>query len=124
MIFGVGVDIEEVSRFERLAGHPRAGRVYGARELAMLRARGSLASWAANFCAKEAFAKSLGTGMRGFSLFEAEVLRDGAGRPYLLLSGNALRAARGLRFHVSLSHTAAAACAVVGAETAGDGPSA
>lgn len=44
---------------------------------------------AANFAAKEAFAKALGTGVRGFSLNEVSVLRGELGAPYIKLAGNA-----------------------------------
>ncbi len=70
---------------------------------------------AANFAAKEAFAKALGTGVRGFSLGEVSVLRDRLGAPYFLLSGRAKQLAeeRGLAFSVSLTHTDALAAAFV-----------
>lgn len=41
---------------------------------------------AANFAAKEAFVKALGTGFRHFGLQDIEVLRDELGAPYLRLS--------------------------------------
>ena len=42
------------------------------------------------YAAKEAFAKALGTGIRGFSLKEAEVLHDADGRPFYRITGKAL----------------------------------
>ncbi len=70
---------------------------------------------AANWAAKEAFAKALGTGVRGFALSEVAVLRDDLGAPYFALTGDAhrLAAARGLRFSLSLSHTEGLALAFV-----------
>ncbi|MDR3552176.1 MAG: 4'-phosphopantetheinyl transferase superfamily protein, partial [Clostridia bacterium] len=77
MIYGIGIDVEETARFRRLVSHVAGlARVYGPAELAELQRRGRLDSYAANFCAKEAFSKALGTGVRGFSLNEAELLRD------------------------------------------------
>ena len=70
-------------------------------------------SIAANFAAKEAFSKALATGIRGFSLNEISVLRDGLGAPYIKLSGKALEAAKGLRFKVSITHTKTVASAIV-----------
>ncbi len=70
---------------------------------------------AANWAAKESFAKALGTGVEGFALNEVSCLRDELGCPYLELTGNALLAAenRGLTFAVSLSHIKDIASAVV-----------
>ena len=70
---------------------------------------------AANWAAKEAFSKALGTGVRGFGLSEVSVLRNEAGAPYFLLTGNAHKLAeqRGLTFSLSLSHTDGLALAFV-----------
>lgn len=122
MITGIGLDMVEIARVGELV---RRGvglsRIYGPEELALLQGRGKDESFAANFCAKEAFAKALGTGIRGFRLAEVQTLRDEAGRPYLKLSGSALACANGLSFAVSLTHTRSTATAVVVAEQS-DGP--
>jgi len=65
------------------------------------------------FAAKEAFSKVLGTGVRGFALREVQVAHDELGRPYLLLSGNAKNAARGMNLSLSITHTDLQATAVV-----------
>ena len=70
-------------------------------------------SMAANWAAKEAFSKALGTGVRGFELKEVSCLRDELGAPYLRLCGKAAEAAEGLTFSVSLTHTKEYASAVV-----------
>ena len=49
--------------------------------------RTPLQSAAACFCAKEAFSKVLGTGVRGLFLTEVELLHRENGAPYLSLSG-------------------------------------
>ena len=71
--------------------------------------------------AVEAFGKALGTGVSGFRLAEAQLLREPSGRPYLSLSGGALRLAeeRGLSFSVSVTHTKQYAAVVVAAEPKG-----
>ena len=71
---------------------------------------------AANFAAKEAFSKALGTGLRGFRLTEVQVLRDEWGAPFFQLDGTAAERARGLCFSVSLTHTREYAQAFVLAE--------
>ena len=67
------------------------------------------------FLRKRAFAKALGTGVRGFPLAEVELLRGSLGEPSLHLSGAARRIAqeRGLTFSVSVTHTKEYAAAVV-----------
>ena len=48
-------------------------------------------SVAASFCAKEAFSKAIGTGIKGFNLKDVELLRNEKGMPYFKFSGNALK---------------------------------
>ena len=112
-----GVDIVEIARIEKSLSNPRfLARLFGASEGEQFAARGAKASFAAgNFCAKEAFSKALGTGVRGFALHEVEVLRDGLGAPYFVFSGEARRLVEtgGLGFSVSISHCRAYAVATV-----------
>lgn len=117
-----GIDLIEVDRIKKSIQNPRfCEKVFGPAELAFLRERGfSAQSAAASFCAKEAFAKALGTGVRGFALCEVELLRGKLGQPLLQLSGAAGRIAqeRGLTFTVSVTHTKMYAAAVVIGEKA------
>jgi holo-[acyl-carrier protein] synthase len=112
---GIGIDMLEISRIRKSALNPRfLSRVFGKSELALYRQRGSPASFlAAGFCAKEAFSKALGTGIRGFELKDVQLLRNGLGKPYLALSGKASELARGLAFEASVSHTKEHAIAIV-----------
>ena len=116
----VGIDLIEIKRIKKSMQNPRfCKRVFGPSEWAFLQERGfSAQSAAASFCAKEAFAKALGTGVRGFSLAEVQLLREPSGRPYLSLCGRALLLAeeRGLEFAVSVTHTKQYAAVVVAAE--------
>lgn len=84
-------------------------------------AQGSKVSPAA-FAAKEAFGKALGTGIRGFSLCEAEVLHKENGAPYLFLSGKAKAASDKIHaeFSLSLSHDGDYATAFVICVTKGE----
>lgn len=121
MIAGLGTDIVEIDRIAHSMEKKRFLQDYfGEEERAMLQERGLPAeSVAANFAAKEAFAKSLGTGVRGFLLREVQVLRGDLGEVVLRLDGNAAAQAkqRGLtRFHVSVSHCREYAVATVIAE--------
>lgn len=113
----VGTDIEEIGRIRRSMQNPRfLTRVFSAKERELFDNCGlSAATVAGNFCAKEAFSKALGTGIRGFALSDISVLRDSLGAPVLELSGRALAISKqlGLCFSVSISHCPLYATAVV-----------
>ncbi|MDQ1747273.1 MAG: holo-[acyl-carrier protein] synthase [Frankiaceae bacterium] len=116
MIVGVGVDLVDLARFkESLDRTPGlADRLFTATERAL-----GVASLAANFAAKEAVAKVLGA-PRGLQWHDVEVTRSESGRPELAVSGSVAAAAAGLgvmRWHVSLSHDAGMAVAMVVAES-------
>ncbi|WP_069814535.1 holo-ACP synthase [Streptomyces sp. TP-A0874] len=121
MIVGVGIDVAEIDRFaaalERTPG--LAHRLFVAGELTLPSGeRRGAASLAARFAAKEALAKSLGA-PKGLRWTDAEVLTEENGQPRLRVRGTvAARAAElGVRgWHVSLSHDAGVASAVVIAE--------
>ncbi|WP_131103689.1 holo-ACP synthase [Ornithinimicrobium sufpigmenti] len=118
MIVGVGIDVVDIARFSaRLEANPRLGeRLFTAQELG-LRPQ----SLAARFAAKEALAKALGAPV-GLRWTDATVVRDPGGRPRLQVEGTVAARAEELgvaRFHVSLSHDAGIASAVVIAEGEG-----
>jgi holo-[acyl-carrier protein] synthase len=118
MIVGVGIDLVEIARLDRaLQRTPRlATRLFTEREHGL-----PVRSLAARFAAKEALAKSLGA-PRGLLWTDAEIVTDPAtGKPGLTVSGSVAAAAARLgvsRWHVSLSHDAGIATAIVIAETA------
>lgn len=118
-MYCVGIDITDIARIERSVGNERFCKgVYGESELQELKSRRAQ-SYAGAFCAKEAFSKAIGTGIRGFRLTDVELLHDDLGAPYLKLSGNAKRIAkdRGFtHFSVSVSHTDTLCTAIVIAE--------
>lgn len=116
----VGTDLVEISRIEKSLKNPRfLTRVFSEEEQKLLQGKHLSGRAAANFAGKEAFSKSLGTGVRGFSLREVAVLRDHLGAPYLQFSGRAAEMVREqkLQFSVSLTHTEHYASAVVIAYT-------
>lgn len=118
MIAGIGVDMADEARVARSIARPGfLEKVYGPAERALLKCRGMRPDTAAaNFAAKEAFGKALGTGLlREFALCEAEALRDENGAPYFAFSGRAaaLMRARGLTAHLSLTHEGGLAAAFV-----------
>ncbi len=112
MVIGVGIDVVDIGRFERALNRtPRLrDRLFTEHE----RALGS-ESLAARFAAKEALAKALGASA-GWSFGDVTVHRRIGGRPELELRGGVRRIAEqagASRMHVSLSHDAAVATAVV-----------
>lgn len=111
----IGIDLIEIKRVQQSIKNPRfITRVFSLEEQQLFETRKWRAETvAANFAAKEAFAKALGTGVRGFSLNEVSVLRDEFGAPYLQLSGKAAEVAFGKTFSVSLTHTKELAQAIV-----------
>ena len=120
-----GIDLVEVGRVRKSLENPRfLERVYGPRERELLACPEPHRSQraAANFAAKEAFSKAMGTGICGFELSEVEVLRGSRGEPYLSLSGAAAELAAGLELSVSLTHTSEYAQAIVIAAPPGGRP--
>ncbi|WP_432036568.1 holo-ACP synthase [Streptomyces cucumeris] len=121
MIIGVGIDVAEIDRFaDALRRTPGlAERLFVADELTLPSGeRRGIASLAARFAAKEALAKALGA-PGGLRWTDAEVVTEESGRPRLTVRGTvAARAAElGVSgWHVSLSHDAGVASAVVIAE--------
>ncbi|WP_327656255.1 holo-ACP synthase [Streptomyces sp. NBC_00483] len=120
-IIGVGIDVAEIERFAAsLERTPSmAERLFLDDELLLPNGeRRGIASLAARFAAKEAVAKALGA-PAGLRWTDAEVWVEESGQPRLRVTGTvAARAAElGVRgFHVSLSHDAGVASAVVVAE--------
>lgn len=118
-VAGVGIDVVSVDRMTRILEGPRgerfARRICTERERAVVEARRTRAeAYAARFAAKEAFAKALGA-PTGLSWHQVEVVRAG-GRPTLLLQGRAAELLKGMgvtRLHLSISHDAGIAAAVV-----------
>lgn len=112
MILGVGIDVVDIARFGQTLERTPAMRerlfTTGERER-------SLTSLAARFAAKEALAKALGapTGMRWL---DAEIVNDATGDPRFDIRGSVQARADTLgvkSVHVSLSHDAGIASAVV-----------
>ena len=91
MVIKTGTDIIEIDRIKNSINNSRfLSRIFSAQELKYFVSKSlNPAIISANFAAKEAFAKALGTGFRGISFNEISVLRDSVGAPYISLSGNA-----------------------------------
>ncbi|KRB38593.1 UNVERIFIED_CONTAM: holo-ACP synthase [Microbacterium sp. SLM126] len=119
MIVGIGVDLVDISRFERtLERTPRlAERLFSPAERE-LKPR----SLAARYAAKEALIKALG-GSDGVHWTEIEITPEASGRPWFTLTGSTadVVAERGITtLHLSMSHDAGFATAYVIAEAGGE----
>jgi holo-[acyl-carrier protein] synthase len=121
MVFGIGVDIVEIARFERFlkeGNDPLFQRLFTAGEMAYCGGKKRSAQhYALRFAAKESFLKALGTGLRdGLSWQDLEVVNDALGKPELHMCGRALELFRELKLgscFLSLSHDAGCAVAMV-----------
>jgi holo-[acyl-carrier protein] synthase len=107
MLFGIGVDIVEISRFQRLMdryGERFAQRLLTPGEYEQFRRRHfSLKFLATRFAAKEAASKAMGTGLsQGISFKSIEVENDEHGKPLLRFHGIAAQFIENNRIHQSL----------------------
>ncbi|HET6652049.1 MAG TPA: holo-ACP synthase [Nocardioides sp.] len=112
MIAGVGIDVVDIDRFEESLERTPAMRERLFTEAERSRPPASLA---ARFAAKEALAKALGA-PTGMAWLDAEVVNEASGDPQFEIRGSVLARAEaiGVRsIHVSLSHDAGIASAVV-----------
>ena len=115
MIVSVGIDVVDVARFEQILLR-RPGlraRLFTPPEAAL-----RSASLAARFAAKEAVAKALDAPV-GLRWHDCEVRTEPSGRPVLELTGSVAAAADAAgitHWHLSLSHDAGIASAMVVAE--------
>jgi holo-[acyl-carrier protein] synthase len=128
LIVGLGIDLIEVQRVARSTeryGDRFLRRIYHPRELEQTRGE-RVQYLAARFAVKEAVFKALGTGWaRGIRWVDVEVQNLPSGQPVLLLHGAAAEHARSLgvdRAHVTISHTAGHAAAVVVLESTAGAP--
>ena len=115
MIRGLGIDVVAVERFEETLG-----RSPGLRERVFTQDEQSLGtpSLAARWAAKEALAKALGA-PAGLVWRDAEVVKGDDGDPDFVIAGTVADRAAALgitRLHLSMSHDAGIASAVVVAE--------
>ncbi len=121
MIKGIGIDIVSVERIKRSVkrfGDRFAGRIMTEREAETGQGRRDYANWlAGRWAAKESAAKALGSGFgRGIGWKDIEVIKDAAGCPSIRYHGKALEKVQELkivRTHLSITHDAGSAAAVV-----------
>jgi holo-[acyl-carrier protein] synthase len=124
-VVGIGTDAIEIDRLRAAVARTPSllPRLFTERERAACMSRCGdvkFGGLAARFAGKEAVAKALGTGIRGFSFRDIEVGNDELGKPSVTLHGGAAERARGLgatTLHLSLSTSTTIAMASAVAES-------
>lgn len=113
MVYGIGIDLVENGRIEKIIGkwgQKFLQRVFSDKEIEYC-AKHVQASvhYGARFAAKESFLKALGLGLgMGAKLKEIEVVRNNKGKPDIILSGGAkvqMEKKKITKIHLSLTHT-------------------
>jgi len=120
MIFGIGIDIIEVRRVEKLSqkSDKYVKKIFTQNEIDYCRKfKNGSQNFAGRFAVKEAFSKAMGTGIsNGLKFNQIETVNDKLGKPEIVLYGRTKEIfdARNLRFsHVSIAHLKDYATAVV-----------
>ena len=93
MILGIGVDLLNINRVEKLYlkfGDKLADRILSEEEVGNYKkSKNKINFLAKKFCAKEAFSKALGTGIgRGINFSDITISNDILGKPIIFLSDN------------------------------------
>jgi holo-[acyl-carrier protein] synthase len=123
MILGIGVDAVKISRLEEKKRKNHSdffASIFSTYEQEICtKSNGKMDTFAANFAAKEAFLKALGTGLSlNYPLSEIEIIRDKAGKPLFQFSDNIINYLKN-KFevlpstHISLTHEDDLAIAMV-----------
>jgi holo-[acyl-carrier protein] synthase len=113
MIYGVGIDLVENSRMDKIVkkwGPKFINRIFSEEEILYCEKHAhSAIHYGARFAAKESFLKALGIGIgKGVKLSDIEVENDENGKPFLKLNGEAremIQKKKIKKVHLSLTHT-------------------
>ena len=109
-ISGVGIDVVDIGRFQESLDRTSAlrRRLFTENESVM-----KISSLAARFAAKEALAKALNAKTATFNWQEVEVINELSGKPVFVFSGALAQRLAESIVHLSLSHDAGIASAMV-----------
>ena len=115
MILGIGVDIIEIDRIEKAIKKQNKflEKIFTNKEIEYFQNRKmNIEVIAGNFAAKEAISKALGTGFRGISFLDIEVLRDELGKPLVNIENKIkknieyiLGDRQAYKIHLTISHS-------------------
>ncbi len=107
-IYGIGTDIIEIERIKEAIHRTPSfkKKVYTEKEIEYIeRKKNPYASYAGRFAAKEAVAKALGTGVRGFSFNDIEILNNELGKPVINFYNILKKKAEDMKMQISISHS-------------------
>jgi len=120
-VIGVGIDLVDIERFERVKPRVRERLFTRAEARYCVLQRRPALHFAARFAAKEAVLKALGTGWSGgIAWSDVEIMREEHGAATVKLAGKAKAREKKLKirsWHVTMTHTSTAAAAVAIAES-------
>jgi holo-[acyl-carrier protein] synthase len=106
LIFGIGVDVIEISRIAKATQSDHFNeKVYTPGEI--VETKKLPHRLAGFFAAKEALLKAMGTGLAGFNWREIEIIHNAQGAPYFQLNGKVasfLETRKIAKVHLSISH--------------------
>ena len=90
IFYGIGNDIIEIKRIENAVKKESfVKKVFTEKEIEYIISKGGRAeTYAGKFSAKEAVSKALGTGVRGFSPNDIEILNNELGKPYVIFKNS------------------------------------
>ncbi|MBQ4133074.1 MAG: holo-ACP synthase [Desulfovibrionaceae bacterium] len=124
MIAGIGLDLVELERVEKIwrrHGEKFAKKILHAQELLLMEQENPVNFLAGRFAAKEAVVKALGTGFsNGIRFTDICVDRLESGQPLVRLEGEAVRRLEQLgakRIFISITHSRHSAAAMAVLET-------
>ncbi|MGL5352168.1 MAG: holo-ACP synthase [Clostridium sp.] len=115
MIIGIGTDIIEIDRIEKAIRTNKSflDKLFTEKEIELFKSKSMRAEViAGNFAAKEAISKALGTGVRGFSFKDIEVLRDELGKPVANLNKESENVLGNISYCLNISISHNNSCAV------------
>lgn len=117
MILGIGVDIIEIERIDKAIkrNNKFLSKLFTDKEVEIFKSKNYKAETiAGKFAAKEAVAKALGTGFRGFSMIDIEILNDKLGKPIVNIKKEKISSLyNSCNIHISISHSRGNAIAYV-----------
>lgn len=107
-ILGLGTDIVEINRIEKAItkNDKFLSKVFTEKEISYCEKKGvtKFQSYAGRFCAKEAIAKAMGTGVREFELVDIEIQNDDLGKPFALFKGSLVDYFSSKELVITISH--------------------
>ncbi len=113
-VLGLGTDIVEIDRIEKAMNKTEKfmEKVFSPVEIEYCQKKtNKYESFAGRFCAKEAIAKAMGTGVRNFELTDISIINDSLGKPYGVFYGNLEEYFRDKDIMLTISHCKAYATA-------------